>query len=129
MVRGLVERRASIERVAEQRVTYRSQVDADLMSPGVVGTELEQGAHGGRDAAEDLGPGGLGAEALDLARVGASANLATIARVVRNRRLDDYGCVDDALASREVSLLDLSRTKLLAERIEGFSIASRQHQS
>ena len=48
-----------------------------------------------------------------------------LARVVRDGRLDDSRCVDHAPTSREVSLLDLSRSKLLAERIEGFSMASR----
>jgi len=129
MVCGLFERRASVKRVTQERVTYRSQVDADLMSPGVVGTELDQAAHGSRDAAEDLGSGGLRAEAFDLARVGASPDLASIARVGRDGRLDDQGCIDHAQASREVSLLDLSRSKLLSQRIEGFAMASRQHQS
>lgn len=125
MVCWLFERRASVEHVTQERVTYRSQMDADLMSPGVVGTKLEQTAHGSRDAAEDLGPGGLRAEAFDLARVGTSADLAPIARVVRDGRLDDSRCVDHAPTSREVSLLDLARSKLLAQRVEGFSMASR----
>ena len=115
MMRCALERWASVEEITEQRVAYGSQMDADLMASSMVGAHLDEAASRRGTARQDLGSCSLGAEALDLAWVGAGANLSTIARIVRDRRIDDPRRLDLTGTARQVSFLDATRSKLLAK--------------
>jgi hypothetical protein len=85
------------------------EVGSDLVAAGVVGAQFDQGAERCGGAAQDLGERRLSAEALDLLWIRADADFATVSGIVGDCCVDDYRRFNDACATSEVALLDLSR--------------------
>jgi len=123
----IFERGTSIERIAEEGMTDRGEVDSDLMASRVVRAHLDERASFDRRAGENPCRRGSGAKTLDLTRIGASAGSSVISRIGCDWRVDDDRSGDDTLAAREVSLFDLACTEQHTKRIEGLLIARREH--